>query len=213
MYLDESGDLGFDFVNKKPSKFFTVCILVVKSPEGRKRIAKMVERTLRRKLNPKGKRKRLIQELKATSTTLKIKEYFYRNIRKVDFAVYSLTLNKRRVYQNLVQDKARVYNWVTRMLLDQIDFSTADTHIHLVIDRSKSKPEISEFDSYILLNLRGKIDPKIPLTISHRDSQEDLCLNAVDLFSWGVYRKYEKADRVWYDVFKEKIRYDDLYLK
>ncbi len=24
LYLDESGDLGFDFVNKKPSKFFTI---------------------------------------------------------------------------------------------------------------------------------------------------------------------------------------------
>lgn len=31
LYLDESGDLGFDFVNKKPSKFFTVSILKEKS--------------------------------------------------------------------------------------------------------------------------------------------------------------------------------------
>ncbi len=30
LYLDESGDLGFDFVNKKPSKFFTITILVIK---------------------------------------------------------------------------------------------------------------------------------------------------------------------------------------
>jgi hypothetical protein len=29
LYLDESGDLGFDFVNKKPSKFFTVTIMVI----------------------------------------------------------------------------------------------------------------------------------------------------------------------------------------
>ena len=25
--MDESGDLGFDFVNKKPSEFFTICIV------------------------------------------------------------------------------------------------------------------------------------------------------------------------------------------
>lgn len=31
LYLDESGDLGFDFVNKKPSKFFTIAILEIKS--------------------------------------------------------------------------------------------------------------------------------------------------------------------------------------
>lgn len=30
LYLDESGDLGFDFVTKKPSEFFTICVLAVK---------------------------------------------------------------------------------------------------------------------------------------------------------------------------------------
>ena len=99
------------------------------------------------------------------------------------------------------------------MLLDQINFSVANTQISLIIDKSKSKPEIAEFDRYILLNLKGNINPKIPLKIAHRDSQEDLCLNAVDLFSWGIFRKYEKKNTAWYDVFKEKIYYEDLYLK
>ena len=86
LYLDESGDLGFDFVNKKPSKFFTIYIMAVEGGVGRKRIIKMVERTMRRKLNPKNKRTRMVQELKATSTTLPIKKYFYRNIQAVDRA-------------------------------------------------------------------------------------------------------------------------------
>ena len=213
LYLDESGDLGFDFVNKKPSKFFTICILVIKSTESCKRIVKMIERTLRRKLNPKNKRKRFIQELKATSTTLAIKQYFYRNIRDVDFSIYSITLNKKRLYPRLVEEKARAYNWIARVLLDHIDFATADKQINLIIDKSKSKPEIAEFDKYILSNLQGRVDPKIPLIISHRDSREDLCLNAVDLFSWGVFRKYEKKDLEWYELFREKIQYEDLYLK
>ena len=99
------------------------------------------------------------------------------------------------------------------MLLDQIDFSGADTRINLIIDRSKGKPEILEFDKYVSWNLKGKIDPNIPLVITHKDSREDFCLNAVDLFSWGIFRKYEKRDTTWYDVFKQKIRYEDLYLK
>lgn len=213
LYLDESGDLGFDFVSKRPSRYFTICILLIHGMESRKRIIKMVERTLRRKLNPKLKRNRFVQELKAISTTQQIKEYFYRNIRKADFAIYSITLNKQRVYPHLIKDKSRVYNWVARMLLDQIDFSDADNQINLVIDKSKSKPEIAEFDKYIQWNLKGKIDPKTPLVITHKDSQEDLCINAVDLFSWGVFRKYEKKDLAWYDVYKGKIRYEELYLK
>ena len=47
LYLDESGDLGFDFVNKKPSKFFTIAILAVKGVENNRRLIKGVKVTLR----------------------------------------------------------------------------------------------------------------------------------------------------------------------
>ena len=31
-------------------------------------------------------------------------------------------------------------------------------------------------------------------------------------FPGGVFRKYEKKDAEWFDLFKEKIRYDSVYL-
>ena len=77
LYLDESGDLGFDLVNKKSSKFFTVCILLVKDNESKRKITKNIERTLHKKLNPKNKRNRIVQELKGTSTTIEVKKYFF----------------------------------------------------------------------------------------------------------------------------------------
>ena len=40
LYLDESGDLGFDFFAKKPSKYFTVTVMLVQGTENRKKIAK-----------------------------------------------------------------------------------------------------------------------------------------------------------------------------
>ncbi len=212
LYLDESGDLGFDFVNKKPSKFFTICILIIHEASDRKRIVKMIERTLRRKLNPKNKRSRQVQEIKGSETTLSIKNYFYRNIRKVPFEIYSITLNKKRVYPHLIEDKSRVYNWIARMLLDKMDLSGVDHYIELILDKSKSKPEIAEFNKYILWQLEGKIDPKVPLKISHLDSCVDKCLNAVDLFAWGLFRKYERRDESWSEVYQEKIKVDMLYL-
>jgi len=212
LYLDESGDLGFDFVNKKPSKFFTVCIVVIKGRENRGFIKKMIKRTIRKKLNPKNKRRRFVNELKATATTLEIKRYLYRKIRDVNFTIYAITLNKRRVYDYLVKDKSRVYNWVARLLIDNIDFSLANMQINFIIDKSKSKPEITEFNRYISTFLESRINPNMPLFIKHEDSQKDLCLNIVDLFAWGIFRKYEKKDNSWYDIFKEKIKYDSLYL-
>lgn len=45
LYLDESGDLGFDFVNKKPSKFFTVTILAIRGPENNRLLIKAVKKS------------------------------------------------------------------------------------------------------------------------------------------------------------------------
>lgn len=42
LYLDESGDLGFDFVNKKPSEHFTVCVLAIKGAENDRALSKAV---------------------------------------------------------------------------------------------------------------------------------------------------------------------------
>ena len=60
LYLDESGDLGFDFVNKKPSRFFTITILVIKGNIENRLLFNAVKKTLRRRLNPRKKRKRIV---------------------------------------------------------------------------------------------------------------------------------------------------------
>ncbi|HKZ58107.1 MAG TPA: DUF3800 domain-containing protein [Thermodesulfovibrionales bacterium] len=207
LYLDESGDMGFDFFAKKPSKYFTVTVMLVHGMENRKKIAKAVKRTLQNKF-PKQKR----PELKGSKQSIEVKKYFYRHIESVPFEIYALTLNKRRVYDYLSQKKDRVYNFIARKVLDVIPFANASVRVELVIDRSKSKKEIKEFDSYLIQQLSGRIEPRIPLDIDHHLSHEDLPIQAVDLFSWGIFRKYEKSDREWYDVFKGKIRYDDIYL-
>ena len=212
LYLDESGDLGFDLVNKNSSKFFTICILLIKSEENKKKIIKSVSRTLHKKLNPKNKRNRIVQELKGTSTTIEVKKYFYKKIIDLDFHIYSITLNKIRVYDNLVKNKSRVYNWIVRLLLDNVDFSEVKDRIYLIIDKSKNKPQIVEFNEYIYRQLMAKIDPKIPLEIKHKRSCSDYGLNVVDLFSWGIFRKHERKDREWYNIFREKIKFDGIYL-
>ncbi len=205
LYLDESGDLGFDFFAKKPSKYFTVTVMLVQGMENRKMIARAVKRTLQKKLSRQP-------ELKGSKQSIEVKRYFYRHIERVPFELYALTLNKRRVYDHLSQKKDRVYNFIARKVLDVIPFANASVRVGLTIDRSKSKKEIREFDDYLIRQLSGRIEPRIPLDINHHLSHEDLPLQAVDLFSWGIYRKYEKNDQEWFDVFKGKIKYDDVYL-
>lgn len=207
LYLDESGDLGFDFFAKKPSKFFTITILSVQGVENNQALRGAVKKTIKRKLarNPHS-------ELKGSNTSLEIKRYFYGLASAIPFSIYALTLNKKRVYGDITQRKDRVYNFIARKVLDLIPLDAVSTRISLVIDRSKGKQEIREFDDYIIRQLSGRIDPRIPVYIDHHLSHENPQIQAVDLFSWGIFRKYEKADFEWFNLFKNKVKHDSVFL-
>lgn len=208
LYLDESGDLGFDFFNKRPSRHFCVTVLVIHGIANRKKIASAIKKTVKRKLK---RQKR--QELKGSKDSFVVKRYFYQQVESVPFEIYALTLNKRRVYDNLIAKKDRVYNFIARLVIDQIPLHLATNRITLVIDRSKNKKEIREFNSYIERHLKGRVNPTIAIDIDHHYSHEDHPIQCADLFSWGIFRKYESDDLEWFNTFRSKIRYDDVYLK
>jgi hypothetical protein len=213
LYLDESGDLGFDFVNKKPSKFFTVTVLALSTYDANRKLIKAIKKTLSRKLNPKSRRKRIVGELKGTGTTYDVKKYFYDQVKDIKFGIYSITLNKRRVYDQLTKNKERVYNFIARKVMDKIPFEKANgIRIELILDKCKGKPEIEEFNRYIKTQLGARIEPKTPLDIYHRRSHEEYGLQACDLFCWGIFQKYERKNLKWFEIFENKVLFDDLYL-
>lgn len=213
LLLDESGDLGFDFVNKQPSKFFTVCLLATSDVGSYYGIRRAIKKNLERKVNKGGRVRRLKSEIKATQTSFEVKKYFYREISKFRFGIYAITLNKRRLFEQLAREKERIYNFIARLVLDQIPFEKAVDRVQLVLDKSKSQREIAEFNAYIFRQLKGRLNPAIPLNIDHITSDREPALQAVDLFAWGIFRSYEWHDSEWLKVFREKVRCDKLYLK
>ena len=97
--------------------------------------------------------------------------------------------------------------------MDQIPFEKNNgDRVELILDKSMAKPEIAEFNSYIRRQLEGRLSPTIPLDIYHWLSHENYGLQAVDLFSWGIFQKYERLNTEWHDVFVEKIRFDEQFL-
>ncbi len=212
LYLDESGDLGFDFITKKPSKFFVVTILAVQGQDDNRQIINGVKKTLKRKLNPRGRRNRIVQELKGTGTTFEIKKYFYDRVKDIDFKIYTIVLNKRRVYKDLAGKKNRLYNYIARLLLEQIPFEEATVKVDLIIDKSKGKPEILNFNTYIQSQLEARINPLVSLCINHIDSRDNGGIQAVDLFSYGVFEAYERRKWGWFNVFGEKVAFETVYL-
>ena len=210
LYLDESGDLGFDFVNSAPSDYFTVCILATSSRATNRAFGHAVKKTLKRKLN--RTRRRMVQELKATHTSLAVKKYAFRVLPDGPYGIYALTLNKRRLFAQLAENKDRVYNYVARLVLDQIPFERATGRIHLIVDKSKGSRRIREFNEYITRHLEGRVVSSVSLRFEHVDSKLYPGLQYADLFAWGIFQKYERKRTDWLEVFADKVLFERQFL-
>jgi hypothetical protein len=215
IFLDESGDLGFDFNKKKTTKKFVITLLVCTSDKARTEFTKAVRRTLKNKLNRKKKKSRQVIELKGTKTTFEVKKYFLRTIKSNRWGIYALILNKARVESHLQTKvgKKKLYNFLARFLVGKLNLSKVKRNVELVVDRSKNKEEIRDFNQYLINQLEALLPLNTDLNISHLTSQESAGLQAVDMFCWGIARKYEQNDRDWYNLYRNKIRFETAYFK
>ena len=215
IYLDESGDLGFDFDGKNPSRKFVITILVCNGRQVSREFRKAVRRTIKNKLNRKKAKRKQIQELKGTRSTIAVKQYFYRQCPDKGWQIYTLALNKKRVYDNLQSPagKKKLYNFLARFLLQKVDLRNPGNAVTLVIDKSKNKDEIADFNTYMANQLEALLPLEVPLNIYHERSHQNAGLQAVDLFCWGVFRKYERNDLEWYRIFRSKIIFETEYLR
>ncbi len=214
IYLDESGDLGFDFSRRKTSRKFVITLLVCDDGEVASIFRKAVRRTLKNKLNRKKGKKATVFEVKGAKTSLELKKYFYRGLSRKGWRIYTAVLNKQRVYDALQkpQAKKKLYNVLARFILEKIDLRTAGSAVTLILDRCKNKEEIRDFNSYVTNQLEALLPLNIPLNIYHEHSHENAGLQAADLFCWGVFRKYEAGDNDWYDVYRRAIAFETEYL-
>lgn len=214
IYLDESGDLGFDFNKPKTTKKFVITLLVCRSEQSKKEFQKAVRSTLKNKLNKRKTKRRKVTELKGTKTSLQIKEYFFKKLKGQDWDIYAVILNKERVYSNF-QTKAgkkKLYNFLARFILEKLPLRTIFTNVRLVVDKSKNREEIRDFNQYMENHLQALLPLNTGFDVDHLASEENAGLQAVDLFCWGIFRKWEFHDCKWYRTYKSKIKYEREYL-
>jgi hypothetical protein len=202
--LDESGDLGLDLIHKNSSAFFVITLLLCQDI---RKIRTAVNRTLK-KVNLCLK-KHHIDELKGTNIKLKFKQYFIKQMTDdLSWSIYTVVLDKKAFlnnYPNTKINKHTLYNLLAKRALEQINFAGHVQSIHLIIDRSKNKKEIDIFNQYIQVNLQNMVLPNTLFYITHAISHEELGLQAVDLFSSGIRRRYEENDKSWYELFEFRI--------
>lgn len=207
IYLDESGCLGF--TNPSSSKYFVITLLMVNDLKTQRSLFTAVKKALKNKIS--SKERKITYELKGSKTDLSIKKYFYKHMPKKGWRLYSIILDKDHTYPHLqtIEGKKRLYNYLAKCLLTNVKWGEDITRLDLYIDKCKSTKEIKEFNTYIEAHLNLPL--KTILNINHVTSHENLAIQAVDLFCWGIFRKYTLKETDWYECFKENIFYEEVY--
>lgn len=204
IYLDESGDLGFDFTKNTP-RYFVITLLVCHTRNAANQFKQATRRTLKNKFS-----KSSLQplELKGTTTTLAIKKYFYRCATECeDWHIYSIVVDKQKLKSRLnpLPSEHRLYNYLSKEVLKQVALKDISSQLLLVVDKRKGKKGINEFNKYLSYHLEAMLPLNVVYDISHEPSHGRCGLQAVDIFCWGIRRLYEFDDREWFDVYKEKL--------
>lgn len=207
LYLDESGDLGFNFQEKKPSKFFTITILVVSGKGHNRDLIKAVKKTIKRKLL---KKKLINHELKGSLTSLEVKKFFYDQVKELPIEIYSITINKKSFLNTSSLTQAKIYDKIALEIISRISFESDISQINFMVDRSKKKSEIIDFNTSINNAIGLKFGNRILIDIDHFSSHENLGIQACDLFCHGIYQGYESNKIEWREIFREKILCDEI---
>lgn len=203
IFLDESGDLGFDFNKKKTSKYFVVTFLFVKQKIPIERMVKKIFRSFSgtEVKNHHG----VLHAFKETpKTRQKLLKLFRENKASNILVIY---LNKKKVYTKLQDEKAVLYNYVTNILLDRMytkKLVPANEKISLIASRRETNKFLNQnFTIYLKGQIKNK--HKFDIDIEIKSPTQEKSLQVVDMLSWAIFRKYEHGDENYYNLIKQDI--------
>ena len=187
IFLDESGDLGFNFRKKKTSKFFVVTCLFTGNKRPIEKIVKKTHSELKKKY------KRRFGILHAVKEKPITRQRLLKRLNEKDCVIMTIYLNKKKVYTRLRDEKPVLYNYVTNILLDRIyskKVIPVKDKIELIASRRETNKFLNEnFKNY--LNNQVKNRHGIDVRIQIKTPSEEKTLQAVDFVSWSIFRKYE----------------------
>ena len=200
--MDESGDLGFNFRNKKTSKFFVVSFLFV---EDKKPVEKIVKKIFSG-FSDAGL-KHHTNTLHAYKERCETRITLLRLLNQSPVKIMSIYLNKKKVYTKLKDEKQILYNYITNILLDRV-FSKKllpkNKPILLVASRRETNKFLNQnFCLYLENQVSNKHRLKISIEIHTPESEK--CLQIVDFISWAIFRKYKYGDTSYYKLINERI--------
>ena len=202
IFLDESGDLGFDFTKQKTSKFFVITFLFVKDKGPIEKLVKKIFHGF-----SKSELKHHASILHAYNEKPKTRQRLLNLLNSKEVSIISIYLNKSKVYTKLKNEKQVLYNYVTNILLDRVytkKLIPLDMPIVLVASKRETNKFLNEnFKEYLKHQMES--NHKLNISIEIKTPHQDKSLQVVDCVCWSLFRKYEHKDESYYNLIKQKI--------
>jgi len=198
IFLDESGDLGFNFKKKKTSKFFVVTVLFVEQKRPVEKLIRKVHAGLRKKFIIRTSALHAAKEEPVNITRI------CRGLVDKNCKLMTIYLNKTKVYTNLRKEKHVLYNYIVNILLDRImnrRLISKKDGIILVASRRETNKFLNEnFRDYLHRQIKSNHGAEFKVEI--KTPAQEKCLQAADIASWSIFRKYEYSDDTYYQILK-----------
>lgn len=196
IYIDESGDLGFDF-SKNPSKHFLVCALLTSNP-------KQIEAKIRRLLRTlRPSRKEYTGTVHAYEEVPKTRKRVLKIIAESNLAVGISYINKRDAKSHMHQS---IYNgMITHSILslNDIGLIKQDEPISISISRRETNRFLREQMINEVRDLESILNLQIQVSISPPHAHK--CLQLVDFCSWAAFRELEYSDNTYFKIIEGKV--------
>ena len=200
IFIDESGTMG----KRKKEPYFVIVALVL-GQEQYKPIKNVTRRVFKETDS-------CANELHAMDMSFKEKQHFFERIRKLDYSIDYHVSHKASIEEKLFAKKNICFNFFVHQLIHNHLHDPTIDELHILLDnRSIKVGSLNNLEEYLTLQLveQGSIDKDIK--VSYGNSKNYYHLQAVDIFSNGIYARYNYGKNHFYKKFESKIEHRVLF--
>ena len=186
IYLDESGDLGF---NKGSSKYFVIFFIAMNTKTN------LVLKRNIIKVKEKHKIGKDI-EIKANKSNHSLRVDVLKEICSLPIEIYSITTKKQGINKSLRKDTNIFYNYMVNLILVPYIERSKISNLCLIADlRINKVSKGMRFGDYLKYKLFFENSLyNVKLDIEYLDSLTSYGLQAVDFIANSIFKSYEQAN-------------------
>lgn len=199
VFIDESGDLGFDFKKKgKPSNFFLVGALKVSEEKQLNRVIKRHRKRLKKKKEEK-------KEVKFSNTSPENRKRILEDISKIELEAFIIYIDKHNAYPRIKDDPLRMYSYLLKILSEKCFSKPITEDTTIVLDRSFSKVQQETLELYLRTQNENLLKSSSKISVHHLQSERTNGLLCIDFICGAVMQKL-MGNNSYFDIIKEKIK-------